>query len=431
MVTNTIQPPTALPLLPKDIVYNIADNLSNRDLYHLAVTCKDLNSDVAHTLELRELRSTVSTLVKLGKTPRALTKLPQWKEAINPPRNAENRPLFDAISSQKQEAALWLPDNGCHSLEKSDADRFSALTEAVMSYADGPKELEAKHRLIQRLIDGGADINVRSPGGQTPMFHAAFREDEGTLAMLLDHGADPRCQADSGDTVLHQQAKAPTRNPQSFERLVRMVPSILDLPNNRGELPIHSACAFHRPDNVAILSAYQIGIEARDNLDQTPLHLAITSGFRPQICEDLMTPNTLNAKDINQCTPLHLASQRLDPTQVMELLDQGSFVMEQDNDGNTPAHAYVQKMASHPDSELLMEPLQRFLEHPEFDVNSQNYDGKTILHLAGEGNHKQAFQMILATGGNLNIRDGQGRIPKVPNPRLREVQNLNNLTWIP
>ena len=54
--------------------------------------------------------------------------------------------------------------------------------------------------IARLLLDAGADVNVRQPGGFTPLHAAAQVGNDELVALLLEHGADPHARLDEGRT---------------------------------------------------------------------------------------------------------------------------------------------------------------------------------------------------------------------------------------
>jgi ankyrin repeat protein len=60
----------------------------------------------------------------------------------------------------------------------------------------------AHNKLVQLLVDHGADVNARAASGATPLFWAVMRDQKDDVKFLLDHGANPNIPDTYGDTIL-------------------------------------------------------------------------------------------------------------------------------------------------------------------------------------------------------------------------------------
>jgi ankyrin repeat protein len=58
------------------------------------------------------------------------------------------------------------------------------------------------HDALTRLLAEGADLNARSPGGETALMLAAARGRVEVIDLLLERGADVNAATDAGNTAL-------------------------------------------------------------------------------------------------------------------------------------------------------------------------------------------------------------------------------------
>lgn len=84
------------------------------------------------------------------------------------------------------------------------------------------KDPVVAHRLVQKLLDAGANPNVQQKGGWTPLHAAAIHGRLETLELLLARGADPTLAADDGSTAQVLAARA------GHEDIVRRLSSCVD-----------------------------------------------------------------------------------------------------------------------------------------------------------------------------------------------------------
>jgi ankyrin repeat protein len=89
------------------------------------------------------------------------------------------------------------------------ADAARVLLDAgadVNAVARNPMQVQPLHsaaagrpEVAVLLVDAGADVNAPQQLGFTPLHEAALNGNETLVALLLDHGADPRARNDDGN----------------------------------------------------------------------------------------------------------------------------------------------------------------------------------------------------------------------------------------
>jgi ankyrin repeat protein len=96
----------------------------------------------------------------------------------------------------------------------------------------------------QALLAGGADVNIQTDLGITPLMSVIMTETSTTLAemvaVLLDGDADPNLQDVNGDSALHYAARLGYGHEDAIPILIEHGAS-LDLRNNNGETPLDIA----------------------------------------------------------------------------------------------------------------------------------------------------------------------------------------------
>jgi len=109
----------------------------------------------------------------------------------------------------------------------------------------------------------------------------------------------------------------------------------------------------------------------------------------------------INLKLVDGKTPLHLAIQQ-------SLVDLITFLLAKGADPKVKTQQNVSCLhfaASEGDKPTI----EKFLGYGN-NVNEQNTNGKTPLHVAAEKNHIDALKVLLNAGANKNLKDAWGRL---------------------
>ncbi len=95
-------------------------------------------------------------------------------------------------------------------------------------------------KVVQDLLEQGADVNVTNYKGQSALHCAAKAGFVEPVRILLDHGADVNAQDRDGDTPLHTACRSSIKNHQRLQQVVDLLiknGAKLSAQNNRGRTP--------------------------------------------------------------------------------------------------------------------------------------------------------------------------------------------------
>jgi ankyrin repeat protein len=204
--------------------------------------------------------------------------------------------------------------NDSESLYHSTEHRDLACTKLLLGQGATPTGTNAlKHMLdrediegLQLLLAAGANPNETNHRGETALHWAVWRGREaGSIAALLDRGADLNAQREDGRTayalaVLSGQTEVAellegrgaktglsaldqfigacaAANPEEFDRLLRLRPDTTAAPGNERLLP--DLTMSRRTSAVRALLAAGVPVDARGEMGATALHWACWKGY--------------------------------------------------------------------------------------------------------------------------------------------------------
>ncbi|HEY4364404.1 MAG TPA: ankyrin repeat domain-containing protein [Bryobacteraceae bacterium] len=197
--------------------------------------------------------------------------------------------LFAAREGYREIATLLL-DRGADPNARDQHGR-GALFFAIEARNHERSEQAASSALLETLVEKGVDVNARANpdglswvdfDGETPFLRAALSGDVESMRYLLEHGADPNLGTWGGTTPL--MAAAGISPEQTF---VRPEPEVLaalqfcldhgahvNAKNSDGLTALHGAANRGGESAILLLADYGAKLNARDKLGRTPLMFA-------------------------------------------------------------------------------------------------------------------------------------------------------------
>ena len=272
--------------------------------------------------------------------------------------------------------------------------------------------------LINLLVSGGADVNVRDRRGRTPLHEAASANpNPGVIVALLAAGADVNARDLRGTTPLHGAAR-PNRHPDG-NASPEVIRALLDAGADVNARDDH--------DNTPLRAAWQnpspeyAWLEPRINTDAVSLLLAAGAdplllnqrgeAAGPDVCHNwqlavfprvadpadyaacVEAGTDLNARDESGYTVLHHATVVTDAAVITLLLEAGADPGARSHDNHTPLHVALRHRNN---------AAAAVLVRAGADVNVSENDEITPLHLAVHD--EAATVLLLDAGADVNAR---------------------------
>ena len=314
-------------------------------------------------------------------------------------------------------------------------------TPLVASLGGGPSD--AARQFTLRLLELGADPNVRGDLGWGPLYLAAFSDSPPMIRALVAAGADPGLLDDDGESPLHPAARY-----ADAETIAALVESGADpnTANDDGETPLHQAVARGRADNVAALLGASADASARTPAGETPLHLAAASSDTTIVSALVRAGADVNARNDEGETPLHTAWKHRNAVaiehlvalgadteatdgrgriagpgpdcdwidykffrdapdeSVMGCVEAGAPLDLRDSFGNLPLHRLGGAFSD-------VRALATALIEAGAEVNGRDDWGRTPLHAAAERDSEALVTVLLEAAADVNARDAPGNTP--------------------
>jgi ankyrin repeat protein len=274
------------------------------------------------------------------------------------------------------------------------------------------------------LVDGGADVNVLSPGDQaTPLLVALINGHFDLAAVLLEKGANPNLVSDAGVSPLYATLNvqwapiAAYPQPRSHLQQARTYLDVMKLLLDRGADP------NARVRRKVWYSGYNFDQSGVDEAGATPF-------WRAAYAADVAAMRLLVSYDADPSIPTMKMFSRRGPEDPAAGADKsGMPPVPIGGPGATPLHAaagpgYAMGFAgnSHHVAPTGMLPAVKYLvEELGADVNAVDHDGNSIVHHAASRGDTEMVRYLVAKGAEVRKinRSGQTTIDVANGPVQR------------
>ena len=264
------------------------------------------------------------------------------------------------------------------------------------------------------------DLNIPDKQGNTPL-HTSCKHRLPSVVKLLV--ADQRCQSvntqnTDGETPLHIASKNFIGGTFAVKTLVGRKECELNIPDGKGNTPLHGACMYGRYSTVQILTADQrCQLNAQNEEGETALHIASVQGYLETVKVLVRSDEcNLNVADESGNTPLHSACKHGNTKTVRLLLDRrcgtnipnkkretAEYIPLNDN-GDCLLHIACQWGD--------VSIVRHLIIDQRCNPNITNASGSTPLHIASEHNNLDVAELLVSRKDcGLNIPDKRGNTP--------------------
>lgn len=227
--------------------------------------------------------------------------------------------------------------------------------------------------LVQNLLDAGANPNIATVHGRTPLAEAVAIEDKAMIKRLLDKGADPNIKYTQGNVGGFSTSTYPILFTATDIDIITMLLEAGADPRARVQIrqdpdePL-IAFTFGKPSKALLLRNAGARADEREG-DGTPVifrinRLAELQFAHTQLGADLM------ARDAEGNTILHILAKEPDTADIIQYVLANGGTLELNNKLYTPLHVV------HPENTAAIDAFVA----AGVDVNAIDHDGDTAFH---------------------------------------------------
>ena len=282
--------------------------------------------------------------------------------------------------------------------------------------------------IINALIDKGADVDAKTPGGETSLFLSAWRGDLVIVNNLLARGANVNVRMKNGETPLIR-----VTHPTICKHRKEVIKALIvhgadvnaktDLKLSAGYTPLIQAAWGGATEVAALLLERGADVNAGLRDGQTPLTFAAGQGKGfPEIVLLLLEKgaavNAAAPGDYGK-TPLMVAANNGNTDIVGMLLDHGADLSLKSKENSRTALLYAAENGK-------TETVRLLLDRGAV-LNSKNGYGETSLMLAVTKNHTKTVELLLERGADPNIKARDRETPLIRASRNGNVEIVNLL----
>jgi ankyrin repeat protein len=276
---------------------------------------------------------------------------------------------------------------------------------------------------VKALISKGADVNLRTPTGSTPLMYAADGNKLAIIRTLLRSGADVNAKNGANNTAL---IFASVKGHLGVAKELLRRKADVNVKNIGGADALIYAVVNKKAKAVEALLAH--GANVTDTYDEgkTSLLKAANDGSTDIAGLLLARKADVNAVDNNEMTALMIASEKGNAALVEMLLKAGADINKKSKYGDTALSKAIQghhvpivktliksgwkfdRRDALSSAVIAGDPeIFKLLLTKDTDVNVRGFAGGTLLMLAADGD-SSLVKFLVERGADVNLKDDEG-----------------------
>ncbi|XP_060574718.1 uncharacterized protein LOC132732332 [Ruditapes philippinarum] len=274
-------------------------------------------------------------------------------------------------------------DIACNFASGRNDDIVDTLSKLSMSHVETFSVLQyASHlgctNIVETLVSSGADINAQNSRKDTALHLASIQGNARVAEILIKNGAELNILNETGQSAISLAVATKTNG--CLNAFIR-AGADLNFPDGSGSTALHCACLFKYEEKVKALIEAGANVNIANMSGSYPLHILL-----PYINEMLFEEEVVEYQDVNKIADL--------------LIDAKTDIKLKAKHGITALH----QAAMMPGNIQLIEKLIEV----GADVNEQNDEGETALHLACTSNEIRTIQVLTDAATDINIESKLG-----------------------
>ncbi len=261
--------------------------------------------------------------------------------------------------------------------------------------------VQGYYHTVKALFALGADPESVNKNKQTPLFSALFlpisadkdlkeRKTE-IFKLLKNESPETLTHVDkSGDSVLHLIAAQGYAS--LIDEVLQLTPRLLDISNNHGHYPVHTAILNNQIDCLRIFLTKKGVEDLADSSGEVALHYAGQYGSKETVALCCKAYKNIDLPDSEGRTPLMLAARAGNTDAMQILVEHGADVNLRDNYGSSLLHHAV-----HYDG---TESVRWVLNNAQINVNHKNDYQQTALQICEDQGQDNKIKLLLENGAS-------------------------------
>lgn len=251
------------------------------------------------------------------------------------------------------------------------------------------------------------NLNASAAITHSPILLAAENGECEKIQTLLKLKLDARATDEEGNTMLHRAAME-----NQSEVIMRFSNKVkVDAMNSKGNTALHEACTRGFSASISALIQNKASGSIQNKHGETALHVAASCrDIQADTVKELMNYiiksqawESLNIKDKDGNNALHIAASIAKPEVMWEFRHVPMKV--KDRNGSIALHRAVRR--HEPEALSMMLDIYEAMKR-DADINEQNNDLETVMHLVARLGFKEHIDRLVLFGADLALQDKDG-----------------------